>query len=317
MGKYPGRGCIGSNTIGLLFCPENITLNYYRRPPTPTICKTRPSVGSRGLFDDMERRSPLCAVTLMSNKFKQSTQMTTIQTKIPTSSVPALSYVPEATYTLMENHHSPVAAAFLGVLRENIQKCRNFGQKFWSFRILYVALQCYTTKLMLDRRASVSPTSMMKGFFNALTLHICATSYGCHIRKLFFARRQDAWFCSNGYDSRFSVYNATKSSNMQTSIELTGRRPGSAQTIRKIGEAARSVSHQVINRIGSLSERALLRVSMTATAVLIIFAGRYSATSATPDAVMVAVSSLTALLALAISSERSESNQFPRKGGAR
>ncbi|MDE5774677.1 MAG: hypothetical protein K2H86_09530, partial [Muribaculaceae bacterium] len=82
---------------------------------------------------------------------------------------------------------------------------------------------------------------------------------------------------------------------MQTSIELTGRRPGSAQTIRKIGEAARSFSHQVINRISSLSERALLRVSIASTAVLIIFAARYSATAATPDAVMVAVSSLTSL----------------------
>ena len=94
---------------------------------------------------------------------------------------------------------------------------------------------------------------------------------------------------------------------MQTSIELTGRRPGSERSLTKFYQS-------VINRISRtserLTERALLRVSMTAVAVLIIFAGRYSATEATADAVMVAVSSLTALIALAKADSINSGNKY-------
>ncbi len=65
----------------------------------------------------------------------------------------------------------------------------------------------------------------------------------------------------------------------------------------------------VINRISAITERTWLKISGVATVSLIIFAGRYSATGSMTDFVMTAVTSMTALLTIAISSSRQEGGE--------
>ncbi len=93
---------------------------------------------------------------------------------------------------------------------------------------------------------------------------------------------------------------------MQTKIAYAGHASGISQSLRVMASGViKSVNH----RISRISERTLMGVSMSSAALLIIFAGRYSATGAMSDFVMTAVTSMTALLAIAISSSRQEGGE--------
>ncbi len=148
---------------------------------------------------------------------------------------------------------------------------------------------------MLDRRVTVSPTSKMQGFFNALKRHIhieCAPSYGCHIRNFFCPT---ASYLSL-LQTDMTAVSLSITQQTQETMLTTIATPSAGRTA---GQSLRAYVGQVINRISSLSERTFLKLGGAGTVMTIISAGRYSATGTGSDAVLLAVASITSLCLLA------------------
>lgn len=118
------------------------------------------------------------------------------------------------------------------------------------------------------------------------------------ISEIIFAQRQVLDLLATDMTAVFfSVYNANKSSTMQTSIISNGKATGIRQTLKGV---KKSISH----RINAISENTFIAVGLLSALSTVICAGCYSATGTTRDLVLLSISAMTALVSLAIADSK-------------